>query len=157
MALEHHVVVDHQGVVRPGEDMALYRAQMAVVARRRQLTEWQYEVRDWVEANDACRRDILDRLEAPARCRRARSRTPRVVAGSRRAGTTTATCLMLLERMVARGEVAVNGRRGRDRLWDLAERVYPDDPVPDLEEASGCAERRLEALGIAVRRAGHAR
>ena len=31
--------------------------------------------------------------------------------------------------MVPRGEVAVAGRQGRDRLWDLAERVYPDDPV----------------------------
>lgn len=30
---------------------------------------------------------------------------------------------MLLEFMVSRGEVAIAGRRGADRLWDLAERV----------------------------------
>jgi uncharacterized protein YcaQ len=35
----------------------------------------------------------------------------------------------LLEFMVARGEVAIAGRRGADRRWDLAARVYPDDPV----------------------------
>ena len=35
----------------------------------------------------------------------------------------------LAEFMVLRGEVAVAGRSGGDRLWDLATRVYPDDPV----------------------------
>jgi uncharacterized protein len=34
--------------------------------------------------------------------------------------------------MVSRGEVAVAGRRGKERLWDLAERVYPDHPVISL-------------------------
>jgi len=40
----------------------------------------------------------------------------------------------LLEHMVQRGEVAIAGRRGGDRLWDLATRVYPDDPA-DVGEA----------------------
>ena len=35
----------------------------------------------------------------------------------------------LLDFMVARGEVAVAGRQGTERLWDLALRVYPDDPI----------------------------
>jgi len=52
--------------------------------------------------------------------------------------------------MVARGEVAVAGRRGRERLWDLAERVYPDHPViPAAEAARERDRRRLGALGIA--------
>src|SRR5690606_33255411 len=61
---------------------------------------------------------------------------------------------MLLGMMVRRGEVAVAGRDGRERLWDLAERVYPDvEPVP-LEEARRIrAARRLRALGIARERA----
>ena len=38
----------------------------------------------------------------------------------------------------------------RGRLWDLAERVYPDDPAPPAEEADRVLrERRLRALGIA--------
>ena len=40
-----------------------------------------------------------------------------------------------------RGEVAVAGYEGRDKLWDLAERVYPDDPVP----AGGRAARARPA------------
>jgi uncharacterized protein YcaQ len=56
----------------------------------------------------------------------------------------------LLDYMVRRGEVAVAGRQGGDRLWDLAERVYPDEPVVPAEEALRIRnERRLRALGIA--------
>jgi uncharacterized protein YcaQ len=56
----------------------------------------------------------------------------------------------LLEFMVSRGEVAIAGRRGGDRLWDLAMRVYPDDPVVPADEALIIRnERRLRALGIA--------
>jgi len=49
--------------------------------------------------------------------------------------------------MVARGEVAVAGRKGNDRLWDLASRV---DPVVPADEALQLRNvRRLRALGIA--------
>ena len=49
-----------------------------------------------------------------------------------------------------RGEVAIAGRSGGDRVWDLAERVYPDDPVVPADEALRIRnERRLRALGIA--------
>jgi uncharacterized protein YcaQ len=52
--------------------------------------------------------------------------------------------------MVLRGEVAIAGRRGGDRLWDLAARVYPDDPVVPADEARRIRnQRRLRALGIA--------
>jgi len=56
----------------------------------------------------------------------------------------------MLELLSVRGEVAVAGRLGRQRLWDLAERVYPDfEPLP-ADEAQRCREeRRLRALGIA--------
>ena len=48
------------------------------------------------------------------------------------------------------GDVAVAGRKGRDRLWDLASRVYPDQPVYSADEAERIRdERRLGALGIA--------
>jgi uncharacterized protein len=51
---------------------------------------------------------------------------------------------------VSRGEIAVAGRKGRERLWDLAERVYPDHPViPAAEAGVERDRRRLAALGIA--------
>ena len=55
----------------------------------------------------------------------------------------------MLEFLNARGEVAIAGRVGRQRLWDLPERVYPTVDVVPLEEARRIlAVRRLRALGI---------
>jgi hypothetical protein len=57
----------------------------------------------------------------------------------------------MLEYLMMRGEVAIAGRRGRQRLWDLAERVYPADcPILSVDEAHRIKnERRLQSLGIA--------
>ena len=57
----------------------------------------------------------------------------------------------MLEFLMMRGELAIAGRVGRERLWDLAERVYPADvAVPSVEEAERRQnERRLASLGIA--------
>jgi uncharacterized protein YcaQ len=57
----------------------------------------------------------------------------------------------MLEFLAARGEVAVAGRRGRERLWDLAERVYPAGTavVPEAEARRIRKERWLRALGVA--------
>ena len=55
----------------------------------------------------------------------------------------------LLEFMIQRGEVAIVGRDGRDRLWDLATRVYPDEPTVPVEEARRIRDQqRLHASGI---------
>jgi uncharacterized protein YcaQ len=57
----------------------------------------------------------------------------------------------MLEILMLRGEVAIAGRAGRERLWDLPERVYPADVVvPAAGEAMRIKnERRLHSLGIA--------
>ena len=61
----------------------------------------------------------------------------------------------MLEFLMMRGEVAIAGRVGRERLWDLPERVYPADvAVPSVEEAERRKnERRLTSLGIARQKA----
>ena len=106
--------------------------------------------RDWVRANDACRLDILDRLGSsgplPSRDLPDICKVPWRSTG----WTNNRNVTQLLEFMVLRGEVAIAGRRGGDRLWDLASRVYPDDPVVPGDEALRIRnERRLRALGIA--------
>jgi uncharacterized protein YcaQ len=57
----------------------------------------------------------------------------------------------MLEFLMMRGEIAIAGRVGRERLWNLAARVYPADVlVPPVEEAERIKnERRLASLGIA--------
>ena len=49
-------------MVRPGEDLALYRAEMAEWPGPGEVPDWRAYRDDWVRANDACRRDILSRL-----------------------------------------------------------------------------------------------
>jgi hypothetical protein len=56
----------------------------------------------------------------------------------------------MLELLSARGEVAIAGRVGRQRLWDVAGRVYPEfEPLPADEARRRREERRLRSLGIA--------
>ncbi|MGH2594930.1 MAG: DNA glycosylase AlkZ-like family protein, partial [Actinomycetota bacterium] len=149
-ALGDRTLLELQAIVRPAEDLALYRADMTDWPERGELRDWQEYRRDWVEANDACRMDILTRLEAagpltmrelPDTCAKPWGST---------GWTNNRNVEKLLDFMVARGEVAVAGRQGPERLWDLASRVYPDDPVvPAAEARRARDERRLRALGIA--------
>jgi uncharacterized protein len=151
-ALENRTLFELQAMIRPSEDLALYRAEMAAweSAERANPPGWRSSNRDWVRANDACRRDILDRLSAsgplPSRDLPDTCALPWRSTG----WTNNRNVTKLLEFMVSRGEVAVAGRRGGDRLWDLAARVYPDDPVIPAGDALRIRnERRLRALGIA--------
>ena len=60
----------------------------------------------------------------------------------------------MLEFLVSRGVVAVAGRIGKQRLWDLAERVYPADAeVVPLDEALQARNGRgPRALGVSRRK-----
>ena len=60
---------------------------------------------------------------------------------------------LLLEVLAARGEVAVVGRRGKQRVWDLADRWYPDVPALPLKEALALQEeQRFRSLGVKLER-----
>ena len=122
-------------MIRPAEDLALHRAEMAARRDPAQLNGWQRAVHDWVMANDACRRDILRRLEDDGPLVAGEIPDTCVVPWRSTGWTNDRNVNQMLEAMAARGEVATPGRRGNERLWDLAERVYPDDPVPPLDEA----------------------
>ena len=151
-ALASRTLIELRAMIRPGEDIVLYRADMARwdAAARGELLGWRASLRDWVRANDACRLDLLARLGAsgplPSRELPDSCEVPWESTG----WTNNRNVTQLLEFMVLRGEVAVAGRSGGDRLWDLATRVYPDDPlVPAPEALRVRNERRLRALGIA--------
>jgi len=146
-------LIELQAFLRPAEHLALYRAEMAAWPGDgigTPLKDWQVSLANWVTANDRCRRDILDRLRAsgplPSRDLPDTCDKPWQSTG----WTNNKNVTKLLDLMVQRGEVAVAGRKGRERLWDLAERVYPDHPVVPAPAAVLERDRlRLAALGIA--------
>jgi uncharacterized protein len=151
-ALADRALLELRATIRPSEDLALYRADMAgrERAERGELQGWRASHHDWVRANDACRLAIMDRLGSsgplPSRDLPDTCTVPWRSTG----WTNNRNVTQLLEFMVLRGEVAIAGRRGGDRLWDLATRVYPDDPPIPRDEALRIRdERRLRALGIA--------
>jgi uncharacterized protein YcaQ len=56
---------------------------------------------------------------------------------------------LMLDALHLYGEVAITGRQGRQRLWDLAERWYPETETVPLREAERLlAEQRYRALGV---------
>ena len=146
---EQRLIELHQALRAP-EDIALFRAEMAAWPGPGDLREWQEEVRDWVRANNDCRRDILDRLRADGPLPASELSDTCVVPWRSSGWNNNRNLRMMLDKLVQRGEVAAAGGNGRDRLWDLASRIYPDDPVPPVEEARRLRDqRRLRSLGIA--------
>ncbi len=149
-ALEARELIELRAFLRPSEHMALYRARMQQTRRGENLHRWQTGTAKWVAANDACRRDILKRLKKDGPLQSRELPDTCVQPWTSTGWTNNKNVTQLLEIMVGRGEVAVAGRFGRERLWDLAERVYPDDtPIPVDEAVRVRNEHRLRALGIA--------
>jgi uncharacterized protein YcaQ len=149
-AVDQLRLIDLRGMLRPAEDLALYRAEMQQWPGTGEVTGWRRAHQGWLRANEACRRDILDRLRCDGPLT-ARELPDTCAVPWRSSGwNKNRNVAMMLDLLVLSGQVAAAGRRGRDRLWDLAERIYPDDPVVPLEDALRIRdERRLRALGIA--------
>jgi len=146
-------LVEYCGLLRPAEDIALMRPQMAEWPGRPPLREWQEDIESWVLANEECRLDILEALRSegplPARELRDTCAVPWRSSG----WTNDKNVLRMLGFMEQRGEVAVSSRENRERLWDLAERVHPGDTMIPADEAfAELCRRRLTALGIARQR-----
>ncbi|MFL5921816.1 MAG: winged helix-turn-helix domain-containing protein [Gaiellaceae bacterium] len=144
-ALEQdRTLFEHDAMVRPMRDVGLY------LAGAEEWPPWE-KSREWLRENDPFRRDILGRLGESGPLTSRDIPDTAVMAWSSTGWTNNRNVTQMLEFLMMRGEVAIAGRVGRERLWDLAGRVYPADvPVPSVAEAERIKnERRLRALGIA--------
>ena len=135
---------EFDALVRPMGDLGLYLAGAADRPNHGRS-------RTWVRDNDGARRDILELLERSGPLSSRDIPDTCAVAWASTGWTNNRNVTMMLEFMQGRGEVAITGRVGRERLWDLAERVYSRrDKALSVEEAARLKnERRLSALGIA--------
>lgn len=110
---------------------------------------WQ-SVRDWLEANEPFRRDVLDLLDERGPLATSEIPDTSIVPWQSTGWTHDKNVSQLLGFLSRRGEVAMVGRRGNERLWDLAERVYPitHSDVPLDEARRRLNDLRLRAMGI---------
>ena len=144
-AVEHdRTLFEHNALVRPMSDLGLYLAGAADWPSYR-------DTRAWLRDNDSFRRDILDLLGSAGPLASRDIPDTCVVPWASTGWTNNRNVTQMLEFLMMRGEIAIAGRVGRERLWDLSERVYPADVViPSVDEARRIKnERRLAALGIA--------
>ena len=132
--------------IRPIEDYPLI---LARIRRPRGKNKFEQRGAEFLQTNARFRRHLLREMErrGPLLSREIEadlmvSRDPHEWWGARKVG-------LMLELLEGRGEVAVVGRRGKQRLWDLAERWFPQVEPPPLEEAERLlAEKRFRALGV---------
>jgi uncharacterized protein len=141
---QERTLFELDALVRPMSDLGLYLAGAG---------DWpSYEKqRAWLRDNHRFRRDILDLLGSSGPLSSRDIPDTCVVPWASTGWTNNRNVTQMLEFLIMRGEVAIAGRVGRERLWDLADRVYPADvAVLTVEEAARRKnERRLASLGIA--------
>ena len=131
-------------MVRPMSDLGLFLADMAAWPSSRR-------VREWLDANDAFRHRVLDLLAASGPLSSRDIPDSSEVPWASSGWTNDRNVTQMLEFLASRGEVAVSARQGRQRLWDLAERVHPagTKAVPADVARTRRDERRLRSLGVA--------
>jgi uncharacterized protein YcaQ len=130
----------------PTEDFPLIRARMR---RRRGKYKYEQQGTEFLRTNARFKRHLLRELEerGPLLSREIEadlmvSKDPHDWWGSRKVG-------LMLELLEGRGVVAIVGRRGKQRVWDLAERWYPEaESMPWPEAERLLAEKRFRSLGV---------
>jgi uncharacterized protein len=141
---QERTLFELNALVRPMSDLGLYLADMADSPSHETS-------REWLRVNDRFRRDVLDRLGTSGPLVSRDIPDTSVVPWQSTGWTGNRNVSQMLEYLLMRGEIAVAGRRGRQRVWDLAGRVYPPETpvIPAVEARRVRNERRLRSLGIA--------
>ena len=140
-------LVEFNAFVYPIESLPLLRARMRQYRRTKRLKRdrWRHE---FLRENAGFRRYVLRELErrGPLLSRDLEDRSAERIDhrwyGSRYVG-------LMLQSLHLHGEIAVVGRSGGQRVWDLAERWYPGTETVRLRDAERVfAEQRFRALGV---------
>ena len=140
-------LVEFNAYVYPIESLPLLRGWMRRNRRSKQYERDRWR-REFLRQNPGFRRYVLRELDrrGPLLSRELEDRSAERIDhrwyGSRYVG-------LMLQTLHVHGEIAVVGRRGGQRVWDLASRWYPEtDAVPLREAERVFAEQRFRALGV---------
>ena len=145
---EERKLVEWNAFLYPIEDLPILKAFM-----RRRDRPLDRRIVGWLKEHAAFRRYVLRELRerGPLLSREiddapSHKREEHRWWGQRKMG-------LMLECLAARGEVAVVGRQGKQRVWDLADRWYPETETLPLPKARRLyEEQRFRALGVRLER-----
>jgi uncharacterized protein YcaQ len=143
---EERKLFESSAFIWPMEDFPLIRARMR---RRRGKYKYEQQGTEFLRTNARFKRHLLRDLEqrGPLLSREIEadlmvSKDPHDWWGSRKV-------TLMLELLEGRGVVAIVGRRGTQRVWDLAERWHPEvETIPWSEAQRILAEKRFRSLGV---------
>ena len=144
-------LIEWDAFVWPVETLPLLQALMRR-HRRASTTVRDLRIREFLRRNARFRRYVLAELEArgPLLARELEDISPDDRSRHEWYGRRVP---MLLELLLLRGELAIVGRRNGQRLWDLAERWYPETETVPLQVAERrLADQRFRALGVRLER-----
>jgi len=140
---EERSLVEHSSYVRPMDDIGLV---LATAADRMHSSSF-----EWLDANAGFRADVIGLLTAEGPLTAAEVPDTSQVPWQSSGWTNDKNVDRMLELLCRTGDVAISGRRGKYRTWDVPERVYPADvEIPEYDAARALLDaRRLTSLGIA--------
>src|ERR671923_1514198 len=150
---EERKLFEWSAFIWPIEDLPLIRAKMR---ERWGTLKWHRWANEFMKEQAGLRRYVLRELErrGPLPSRELEHHAARADERTVWWGT-RAQLTWMLELLHRRGRIAVAGRRGGDRLWDLAERWYPDaETVPLADARRLLDEKQFKAQGVRLGRNG---
>jgi uncharacterized protein YcaQ len=149
---EERRLFEWDAFIWPIEDLPLVQARMRHRRRSKQYA-WERRAHELLQANARFQRYVLRELERRGPLISRELDHSAIAARAHPDWWGTRQVALMLEIMHARGEIAVAGRRGKQRVWDLAERWYPPtETVPLAEARRRMAEKRQRALGVWLER-----
>jgi len=145
---KERTLFEYDAFIYPIEDLPLQKARMAKRRRGGKLKrdEW---VRDFLRTNARFRRHVLRELERNGPLLSRDLEHDLMPSGEGHRWWGDRQVRLMLEILTMRGEIGVAGRVGKQRLWDLGTRVFPETEKLTWREAEReLAARRFRALGV---------
>ena len=149
--LQERKLFEWDAFIWPKEDLPLIQARMREPWGPLKRDQW---ARQFLKEQSGLRRYVLRELErrGPLPSRELEHTEARYHERTVWWGT-RAQLTWMLELLHLRGQIAVAGRLGTHRLWDLAKRVYPKTKtVPAAAARRIRSERRFRSLGVKLER-----